>query len=70
MQTSRDTVPAVVVEGKITTELVEALMKKSKNNLLRNRLHSCRPKQIGPQSNIDINSNTCLEIGCFSKCLS
>lgn len=34
MQTSRDTVPAVVVEGETTTELEVLLMKK--NNSLRN----------------------------------
>lgn len=50
MQTSRDTVPAVVVAGKTTTEPEVLLMEKKENNSLRNGHQSCGPKQIGPQS--------------------
>lgn len=71
MQIGKDTVPAVVVEGKSTTELEVLLMEKKKNNSLRNGPHSSGPKQIGPQANINSStcSTTCLET-CFSRYLS
>lgn len=62
MQTSRDTVPAVVVEGESTTELEVPLMKKKKNDSLRNEHQSHGPKQIGPQPITNSNSLTLIQL--------